>query len=62
MARYNCTFSLEKNKKIIKKFEVFETESNSKDYIISLISKRYPSYSITIKKITNSINGKANTL
>jgi hypothetical protein len=62
MPRYNCTFSLEKSNKLIKKFEVFETESNNKDYVIGLIAKKYPKHKIVIKKMTCSINGKANSL
>ena len=50
MPRYNCTFSLEKSNKLIKKFEVFETESNNKDYVIGLIAKKYPKHKIVIKK------------
>lgn len=62
MARYNCAFSIEKDGKTRKKFEVIETESKNKDYVISVITKKYSKYSIHIKYIRDSINGKANAL
>ena len=60
--RYNITFSIEKDGKIEKKFEVIESDSNNRDYVINLISKKYEGYSINIKKISLSINGRANQL
>jgi hypothetical protein len=62
MPRYNCSFSIEKNSRFLKKFEVIESESNNKEYVIGLIQKKYPTYSINIKYIRSSINGKSNDL
>lgn len=62
MARYNCAFSIEKDGRTRKKFEVVETESKNKDYVLAVITKKYPKHSIHIKYIRESINGKANAL
>jgi len=62
MARYNCSFSIEKDNNIEKKFEVIETDSKNKDYLIKTIQKRYPSHNIIIKRISDSINGKPEIL
>lgn len=60
--RYNVTFSIEKNGNVEKKFEVVECESNNREYVANTIAKKYEGYSINIKKITLSINGRGNTL
>lgn len=62
MARYNISFSVEKEGKTESKFEVVECESNNREYVIRVIHKKYPDYSITIKRISESINGKAMSL
>ena len=58
--RYNCAFTVEKDGVTENKFEVVPSDSNNKTYIINLLQKRYKDYSITIKYIKDSINGKAN--
>lgn len=62
MARYNCAFSIEKNGETTKKFEVIVCESKNKEYIIGTLQKKYPDYSIYIKYIKDSINGKPEIL
>jgi len=58
--RYNCAFTVEKDGVTENKFEVVPSDSNNKTYIINLLQKKYKDYSITIKYIKDSINGKAN--
>jgi hypothetical protein len=62
MARYNCAFTIEKDGNETKKFEVINCESKNKEYIIGTLQKKYPDYSIHIKYIKDSINGKPETL
>jgi hypothetical protein len=58
--RYNCAFTIEKDGVTENKFEVIPSDSNNKTYIINVLQKKYKDYSITIKYIKDSINGKAN--
>jgi hypothetical protein len=60
--RYNCAFTIEKDGTFEPKFEVVSSESNNKDYILNLIQKKYKGFSITVKYIKESINGKPNIL
>lgn len=60
--RYNTTFTIEKDGKTEKKFEVYESDTNNREYIANLIMKKYKGYSIEIKKIALSINGRGNEL
>jgi hypothetical protein len=60
--RYNCAFTIEKNGNTEPKFETVSSDSNNKDYILNLIQKKYKDFSITVKYIKESINGKANIL
>jgi hypothetical protein len=60
--RYNCSFTIEKDGNTQSKFETVSSDSNNKDYILNLIQKKYKDFSITVKYIRESINGKANIL
>jgi hypothetical protein len=60
--RYNCAFTIEKDGNAESKFETVSSESNNKDYILNLIQKKYKDFSITIKYIRESINGKPSVL
>lgn len=62
MPKYNCTFTIEKDGEEQKKFEVIETESNNRHYLITSLAKKYEGYTINIKRISDSINGKAMTI
>jgi len=60
--RYNATFTIEKDGVVQNKFEVYESDTNNREYIANLIMKKYKDFSITIKKISLSINGRGNEL